>query len=389
MAKKLLPTILRSNVPFAQKLEAFFHLTNNFAYPLLLLLSILLLPNLPLRTQHGWREVLLIDLPLFFGTTLSIASFYITSQREIASCATPASGARSGGVKRLPLVMSLGIGLCVNQTRAVLEALFGRETEFVRTPKHGIRGKLEGWTGKKYRAAKSLTPFIEVLLAAYFAVAIGVAIDHRPLPLDAVPAAVPLRLRLRRLGFGVAGGASGAALRGLVDRHGRRGVTVVAPPAYPVVAGRATDSLSGEIVIDDGAWSSRELRRTPEPPSVSAYSAFLIRSSIFGAGNGADDLTDDLPLLEHEQGGDAADVVLGGDLGVRVDVALPDAKLSVVVLGQRLDVRRDRAARARTSTAQKSTSTGSFEPRISVWKLESVTSTMFSLAMGPWLSTPA
>ena len=66
------PRILRSNATFAQKSEAFFHLTNNFAYPLLLLLSLLLLPNLVLRTTHGVREVLMIDLPLFFGTTLSI-----------------------------------------------------------------------------------------------------------------------------------------------------------------------------------------------------------------------------------------------------------------------------------------------------------------------------
>ena len=49
VAKKLLPTIWRSKVPFSVKLEAFFHLTNNFAYPLLLLLSVLLLPNLLVR----------------------------------------------------------------------------------------------------------------------------------------------------------------------------------------------------------------------------------------------------------------------------------------------------------------------------------------------------
>src|SRR5665213_2196500 len=73
VAIKLLSTILRSNATFAQKSEAFFHLTNNLAYPLLWLLSILLLPNLALRTHHGWREVLMIDLPLFFGTTLSVA----------------------------------------------------------------------------------------------------------------------------------------------------------------------------------------------------------------------------------------------------------------------------------------------------------------------------
>ena len=165
VAKKLLPAIWRSKVPFNVKLEAFFHLTNNFAYPLLLLLSMLLLPNLLLRTRHGWREVLMIDLPLFFGTTLSIASFYITSQREIQRDWRKT-------LKRLPLMMSLGIGLCINQTRAVLEALLGHTSgEFVRTPKHGVVRRFEGWTAKRYRAVKTLTPFVEVLMAAYFAMA--------------------------------------------------------------------------------------------------------------------------------------------------------------------------------------------------------------------------
>ena len=131
VAKKLLPTILRSNVGFAQKSEAVFHLTNNLAYPLLLLLSILLLPNLALRSHHGWREVLMIDLPLFFGTTLSVASFYMASQRGIALLRDPTTRRASqwSALKRLPLTMAIGIGLCVNQSRAVFEALAGRETE--------------------------------------------------------------------------------------------------------------------------------------------------------------------------------------------------------------------------------------------------------------------
>ncbi len=171
VAKKLLPAIWKSDVSFGVKLEAFFHLTNNFAYPLLLLLSILLLPNLLVRTRHGLREVLLIDLPLFFGTTLSIATFYITSQREIQRNWRPT-------LRRLPLMMSLGIGLCINQTRAVIEALFGGESgEFVRTPKLGVVRRFEGWTAKKYRAAKTLIPFVEVLFAVYFAVATVLAVN--------------------------------------------------------------------------------------------------------------------------------------------------------------------------------------------------------------------
>jgi len=175
VARKMLPRILASNATFAQKSEAFFHLTNNFAYPLLLLLSLLLLPNLVFRTTHGVREVLMIDLPLFFGTTLSIASFYLASEREVARMTGDKASSSWHTLAQLPLVLSLGIGLCVNQTRAVLEAVFGRETEFVRTPKHGIRGKLETWSGKKYRAAKSLTPFFELLMAGYFVVAVQIA----------------------------------------------------------------------------------------------------------------------------------------------------------------------------------------------------------------------
>jgi cellulose synthase/poly-beta-1,6-N-acetylglucosamine synthase-like glycosyltransferase len=170
VAKKLLPTIWRSKMSFNVKLEATFHLTNNFAYPLLLLLSVLLLPNLLVRTAHGWREVLLIDLPLFFGTTLSIASFYITSQREV-------NRDWRKTLRRLPLMMSLGIGLCINQTRAVVEALLGSSSgEFVRTPKHGVVRRFEGWTAKRYRATKTLIPFAEVFLAAYFAVAMVLAL---------------------------------------------------------------------------------------------------------------------------------------------------------------------------------------------------------------------
>jgi cellulose synthase/poly-beta-1,6-N-acetylglucosamine synthase-like glycosyltransferase len=178
VARKLLPRILGSNATFAQKVEAFFHLTNNFAYPLLLLLSLLLLPNLVLRTTHGVREVLMIDLPLFFGTTLSIASFYLASEREVARLTGDRSRSTLSTLGQLPLVLSLGIGLCVNQTRAVIEAVFGRETEFVRTPKHGIRGRLETWSGKKYRAAKSLTPLFELALAAYFVVAVRIALTN-------------------------------------------------------------------------------------------------------------------------------------------------------------------------------------------------------------------
>jgi cellulose synthase/poly-beta-1,6-N-acetylglucosamine synthase-like glycosyltransferase len=169
VAKKLLPTILRSNIPRRVKFEAFFHLTNNFAYPLLLVLSLLLLPNLLVRTHHGIREMLLLDLPLFFGTTLSVVSFYIVAAREVR----PHGWADV--FRYLPLMLSVGIGLCINQTRAVFEALMGKETEFVRTPKHGVETRTSSWAEKRYRSMKTLIPYFELFMAAYFGAALLVA----------------------------------------------------------------------------------------------------------------------------------------------------------------------------------------------------------------------
>jgi cellulose synthase/poly-beta-1,6-N-acetylglucosamine synthase-like glycosyltransferase len=273
VAKKLLPTILRSNATFAQKSEAFFHLTNNLAYPLLLWLSLLLLPNLVFRTEHGWREVLMIDLPLFFGTTLSIASFYLASQREIQLLRNPDIKPRMewSVIRRLPLVMSLGIGLCVNQTRAVLEALAGRETEFVRTPKHGIRGKLESWSGKKYRAAKSVTPFLELGMAAYFAVAMAVAVQNRHY------LSLPF-LALFLCGFGYVGwgslwqGGVGLSLRRLAGRLSPtsdpgRSVPVVPPPSYGVLGGGAGAHTSAiiELQSEDITMGFSDASSLPPP----------------------------------------------------------------------------------------------------------------------------
>jgi cellulose synthase/poly-beta-1,6-N-acetylglucosamine synthase-like glycosyltransferase len=262
VALKLLPTILRSNATFAQKSEAFFHLTNNLAYPMLLLMALLLLPNLAFRTQHGLREVLIIDLPLFFGTTLSLVSFYVASQREIQRMNNPGKSSpvfQWSVLRRLPLVMSLGIGLCVSQSRAVVEALLGRETEFVRTPKHGIRGRLESWSGKKYRAAKSLTPFLELAMAAYFVVAMGYAVRNGHY------ISMPF-LALFLGGFAYVGwgslwqGHTGAQLRATWSRlrgsRPARGLQVVPPSAFRALSmkpGSSPATVSGEGRVSSSA----------------------------------------------------------------------------------------------------------------------------------------
>jgi cellulose synthase/poly-beta-1,6-N-acetylglucosamine synthase-like glycosyltransferase len=158
---KLLPRILRSNQPFAVKAEAFFHLTANFNYLLMSVLSVLMFPAMWVRYNMGWTEMLLIDIPLFAAATLSVCNFYIVSQRELY----PDWRTR---LKYLPFLMSIGIGLSVNNTRAVLEALFRKESEFARTPKYGIERDSDEWAGKKYHQTVGVQSIIELVLGLYF-----------------------------------------------------------------------------------------------------------------------------------------------------------------------------------------------------------------------------
>ncbi len=168
-AKKLLPLVLKANIPWHIKLEAVFHLTNNFAYLFLLILACLQLPNMLLRRNIENPTLLLLDVPLFLATTGSIMLFYLTTHWTLYSNFWQA-------LRRLPLMMALGIGLSINNTRAVIEGLFGRSAEFIRTPKHGIMNRREGWHKKRYRAGKTVHSILELMFAFYFLLTIGLAI---------------------------------------------------------------------------------------------------------------------------------------------------------------------------------------------------------------------
>jgi cellulose synthase/poly-beta-1,6-N-acetylglucosamine synthase-like glycosyltransferase len=158
---KLLPRILRSKQPLKVKAEAFFHLSANFNYLLMSVLSLLMFPAMWVRYSTGWTEMLLIDVPMFFAATASVGNFYVVSQRELYTDWRQR-------LKYLPFLMSIGIGLCINNTRAVLEAIFGKQSEFERTPKYGIERDSDEWIGKKYHQSVGVQPIIEVALGLYF-----------------------------------------------------------------------------------------------------------------------------------------------------------------------------------------------------------------------------
>jgi cellulose synthase/poly-beta-1,6-N-acetylglucosamine synthase-like glycosyltransferase len=175
-AKKVLPQVLRSDIPSGNKSEAIFHLTANISYPLMVFLSIILLPAMIVRFYQGWFQVLVIDLPLFLASTCSISSFYLAAERALY----PKTWKRTFWY--LPFVMAIGIGLSVRNAVGVIEAIVGKKSEFVRTPKYRVEagGQQQGaWLKKKsYRKSAGWMPYAEIALGIYFAGAVVYAIQN-------------------------------------------------------------------------------------------------------------------------------------------------------------------------------------------------------------------
>ncbi|MEL6344886.1 MAG: glycosyltransferase [Myxococcota bacterium] len=165
-ARKLMGRIRDADLPLGVKLEAFVHMTSNLAYPLVLLLALLMPVSVAIRGRGDLSEALLIDLPVFLLATVSVGIFYALSQHEAIG---------RGWLRqlwRVPLVMALGIGMSVNQSRAVLEGLFGSDVTFVRTPKSGAVGTGLKAQIQQYRLQMDWTPILELVFAGYLAAAI-------------------------------------------------------------------------------------------------------------------------------------------------------------------------------------------------------------------------
>ena len=165
VAKKLLPSIWRSDAALKAKVEATFHLTANICYILMLLMALLTVPVLGIRTHLGWERLLIIDLPLFSFATMAISGFYLTSQRVLYP-----DWKRQ--IKLLPMLMAVGMSLCINNTRAVLEGIIGHETAFLRTPKYGVTHAVRAPQQRIYSSRRTALALGELAMAAYFAFAL-------------------------------------------------------------------------------------------------------------------------------------------------------------------------------------------------------------------------
>jgi hypothetical protein len=169
---KLLPAILRSKLPWRVKAEAFFHLTPNISYPLMIAVSVLMLPVMIVRFYMGWFQMLVIDTPLIAASFWSISAFYVIAHRALF----PKNWKRA--FLFLPALMAAGVALTIINSRAVIEALVGYQTGFARTPKYAIGGEQKvRLESVKYRRRSGWLPYAELAVGTGFLAMVIFAIE--------------------------------------------------------------------------------------------------------------------------------------------------------------------------------------------------------------------
>ncbi len=191
-ARKHLPAVWRSAIPLRVKLHATAHLTSNLVFPCILLIALLNLPVLYVKETRPDLKIYFDMMGIFLVTSFSTLLFYLLAQRDI----------RHDWRNRMlifPVFMAGTMGMAVNNTRAVMEALFNRRSAFERTPKYNILSSADGWIGHRYRrSAVGAEVIVELLLALYILCGLAVSFAFMELSL------VPFQLMFL-FGFGLSG----------------------------------------------------------------------------------------------------------------------------------------------------------------------------------------
>lgn len=165
-ARKLLPSVWKSGLSIAAKLSATMHLLASSVFLFVFLLGTFSVPLLFLIKPAG------IDMSPFtiFLASLAIIGFiYFFSNVGIA-------WKKENPIKMVlkfllifPLFMAMSMGLSLHNSIAVIQGFLGKKSDFIRTPKYGIRSIADGFRKATYfHTGLTKTSLLEGFFALYF-----------------------------------------------------------------------------------------------------------------------------------------------------------------------------------------------------------------------------
>lgn len=160
-AKKILPEILSSRLPFRFKFQAVAHLTHYLIHPLILLVALLSVPILLYGNFTMSVYIYTAFLIILIISSSGPSILYAVSQRSLGDD-------WKVKLRLLPAMMALGTGIAVSNSKAVLEAVFNIESDFIRTPKLNVVDKNDPIKRREnYSLPLNITLAAEIFMSLY------------------------------------------------------------------------------------------------------------------------------------------------------------------------------------------------------------------------------
>ena len=156
VVRKILPSVLRADLPLTVRFMAILHLTGYFVHPLMLSMLLLTLPVGLL--VPGAFSIFPISLIAGLGPPLLYLTATATQHRSILR-----------RMSSFPVLVIVGFGLSLSTTIAVLEGLFSKGGAFIRTPKLNVSNKSKQRQNidRSYVAPLSAMVWVEIILGLY------------------------------------------------------------------------------------------------------------------------------------------------------------------------------------------------------------------------------
>jgi cellulose synthase/poly-beta-1,6-N-acetylglucosamine synthase-like glycosyltransferase len=164
-AMKLLPAVFRTPRSPWVKYQAFMHLTYYMVHPLMLIVTLLSLPMVERQDQD-------LFMPLSWGVGLACSLVTLGPLSMIVYAQRVLYPQWWRQIWQLPSLMVIGIGVALSTSLAVLGAFWGKNREFIRTPKFGIGSEGGTLRGKTYVDRRFWDGLLEIGLGSYTAWAI-------------------------------------------------------------------------------------------------------------------------------------------------------------------------------------------------------------------------
>lgn len=163
-ALKLWRPILCAPMSAFKRLQGLIHLTSYLVHPLMVLILLLSVP------------LLFMGQPVAFPLTyLSLASLGPPTLYALAQRSLYPDWVRR--ISYLPLLVLLGTGLTLSNTRAIYEEVRGKKETFGRTPKFRLEKRRDDWRRSRYALSFDWMALGEMLAALYAVLGVVIALQ--------------------------------------------------------------------------------------------------------------------------------------------------------------------------------------------------------------------